>query len=131
LEQIKSGRKINFNSLTHKAYFLSWRGKAFENVCFQYTDKIAEILEFSGINYRVGPYFRTKQGNKPGVQIDLIFDRDDNVLTLCEMKSSKSPISIEVEQEINSKIAILQQEYPRHTIYLCYFQYYFLHMLVS
>ncbi|MEA1923216.1 MAG: ATP-binding protein [Pseudomonadota bacterium] len=116
LEQIKNGRKLDFNSLTQKSYFLSWRGKAFENVCVQHADKIAEILGFSGINYRVGPYFRAPQRDKPGVQIDLIFDRDDNVLTLCEMKSSKPPISIKVEEEINCKVEILQQQYPRYTI---------------
>jgi len=116
LEQIKNGRKITFNELIHNSNFLSWRGKAFENLCIQHADKIAEILGFSGVNYRIGPYFRAPQKNQPGIQIDLIFDRDDNVLTLCEMKSSKSPISVKVEEEINSKINFLQQQYPRYTI---------------
>ena len=116
LKQIKSERGLDFNTLTQTPSFLNWRGRAFENVCTQHAEKIAEILGFSGINYRVGPYFRAPQKNKPGIQVDLIFDRDDNVLTLCEMKSSKSQISINVEKEINHKVELLQQQYPRHTI---------------
>lgn len=116
LENIKNGNRVNFSSLTQKPDFFSWRGKAFENVCIQHADEIACFLGFSGINYRVGPYFRASRDNNPGIQIDLIFDRDDNVLTLCEMKSSKSLISIKVEVEICRKVEILQQQFPRHTI---------------
>lgn len=73
-------------------------------------------MGFSGINYRVGPYFRAAKKDTPGIQVDLLFDRADNVLTLCEMKSSKSPIPLKVLDEIEHKRDILQQHYPRHTI---------------
>ena len=49
-------------------------------------------------------------------QVDLIFDRDDNVLTLCEIKSSRSVIGAGVIEEIEHKREILQTIYPRHTI---------------
>ena len=87
-----------------------------ENVCRQHAVKLADLLGFSAVNYRVGPYFRAARGQAPGVQVDLIFDRDDHVLTLCEMKSSRAPIAMSVLAEIERKREILQAQYPRHTI---------------
>ena len=116
LDQIRSGPSLNFNNMVQTPAFMSWRGKAFENVCRQHAVKLADLLGFSAVNYRVGPYFRAARGQAPGVQVDLIFDRDDHVLTLCEMKSSRAPIAMSVLAEIERKREILQAQYPRHTI---------------
>lgn len=116
LLQIKQGPVLSFNALAQQSLFQSWRGRAFENLCRQHAGNIAHILGFSGINYRVGPYFRAASGDTPGIQVDLVFDRDDNVLTLCEMKSSQSPIGISVLEELERKRSTIQQKYPRHSI---------------
>jgi AAA+ ATPase superfamily predicted ATPase len=116
LSQIKNGPNLKFSTLAQQPLFQSWRGTAFEHICRQHASKIAEILGFSGVNYRVGPYFRPPQKNRRGVQIDLIFDRDDNILNLCEIKTSRGVIKSGVLEEIESKRSILQDIYPRHTI---------------
>ena len=116
INQISNGPMQYFSALVQQGFFYNWKGRAFENLCQHHSGKIAEILGFSGINYRVGPYFRAKKKGNPGIQIDLIFDRDDNVLTLCEMKTSRSLISTGVIEEIERKRGILQKIYPRHTI---------------
>ena len=38
------------------------------------------------------------------MQIDLMFDRQDNVITLCEMKYSRSPVGVEVISEVENKV---------------------------
>ena len=116
LNQINNGPSQNFSTLIQQGFFYNWKGRAFENLCQQNSLKIAKILGFSGINYRVGPYFRAQKGKNPGIQIDLIFDRDDYVLTLCEMKTSRSVIGTDVIEEIELKRETLQKIYPRHTI---------------
>jgi len=116
INQINNGPPQNFSTLVQQGFFHNWKGRAFENLCLQHSGKIAEILGFPGINYRVGPYFRAPKGGSSGIQIDLIFDRDDNVLTLCEMKTSRSLISTGAIEEIECKREILQKNYPRHTI---------------
>ncbi|MEA1910281.1 MAG: hypothetical protein U9N32_01230, partial [Spirochaetota bacterium] len=115
-EQIINGPSPNFSALTQQGFFNNWKGRAFENLCQHHSKKIAEILGFSEIIYRSGPYFRASKGGAPGIQIDLIFDRDDNVLSLCEIKTSRSVIGTSVIEEIELKRAILQKKYPRHTI---------------
>ncbi len=116
IAEIENNQQISFNELTHTPLFYNWRGKAFENLCMKHTTKIANILGFSSVKYKVGPYFRASKQGETGSQIDLLFDRADNVLTMCELKSSKSPIGIEVEKEINQKIDFLQKKYKRHSI---------------
>ena len=50
--------------------------------------------------------------NKDGVQIDLVIDRRDQVINLCEMKFSINPFTIEKKyaDELRNKIGIFKAE---------------------
>ena len=63
-------------------------------------DLIARELGFAGIDFTAGPYFTPAKGGKGAVQIDLLFDRADDVITVCEMKYSRHPPGIEVIDEM-------------------------------
>ena len=52
----------------------------------------------------------------PGVQIDLIFDRADHVISLCEMKYTRSSIGKSIIQEVEKKAEFLQKHFPNKTI---------------
>lgn len=68
---------------------------------------IAKILGFHGIHYRAGAFFnKNTQKKDPGFQWDLVFDRDDQVLTLCEMKYSQSKIGIGIIEEFERKLEL-------------------------
>lgn len=50
----------------------------------------------------MGVFFnRATSKSQPGFQIDLIFDRDDQVLTICEIRYTQRPVSKEVFDESN------------------------------
>ena len=72
----------------------SWSGYAFEQVCLHHIPQIKKALGISGIlsnhyAWHCKP-FTDKDGNEwNGGQIDLIIDRDDHVMNLCEMKYSE------------------------------------------
>jgi uncharacterized protein len=102
--------------LTQTGRFHAWRGKAFEQLCIGHARRLAEILGFAGIDFACGPYFRAPSREEPGLQIDLLFQRADNVLTLCEMKCSVAPIGMGVVNEVEQKAALLQQAFPSKTI---------------
>jgi AAA+ ATPase superfamily predicted ATPase len=90
--------------------FRSWLGRGFELLCLDHSAVIAEILGFAGVEYRTGPYFRHgKGGMLAGVQIDLLFDRADRVVTLCELKYRDARVGIEVTREVAQKIARVPQ----------------------
>ena len=56
----------------------------------------------------MGPYFSPARRGAPGVQVDLVFDRADDVLTVCEMKYSSNAVGVEVIASIKRKIELLQ-----------------------
>ena len=91
-------------------------GRSFEHMCLDHASRITELLGFSGIDFSCGPYFERPSSGTSGVQIDLAFDRADQVITLCEMKRSVAPVGTGIIQEIESKVAILQKRFPRRTI---------------
>ncbi|MBT3378475.1 MAG: ATP-binding protein [Lentisphaerae bacterium] len=117
LALIRSGHStLRFPSLAQKPRFHSWRGRAFEMMGMQHAPAIARELGFHGIEYSFGPYFRAPRSDAKGVQVDLVFDRADNVLTLCEMKCSRNPIGKGGVDDVEAKAALLREAFPRKTI---------------
>lgn len=87
--------------------YQKWLGFAFERFCRHRHQLIAKILGFHGIHYRAGAFFNKRtQKEEPGFQWDLIFDRDDRVITFCEMKYAQSKIGIGVIEEFEKKLEL-------------------------
>ena len=75
-----------------------------------------EMLGFSGIEFSFGPYFNAPGKDFPGVQIDLVFDRKDNVITLCEMKYSLKPVGLDIIDEVERKAELINNQFKNKTI---------------
>ena len=73
--------EVNYESMK----IVSWRGLSFENVCFNHIHQIKEALKISAIGSVFYPFIYIVDG-KIESQIDLIIDRKDNIVNLCEMK---------------------------------------------
>ncbi len=85
--------------------FRQWLGYSFERFVRHRHYQLAEHLGFSAVDYKAGPYFRRSDLNDGrGYQIDLVFDRADRVLTVCEIKFSQAPIGVSVADELEEKI---------------------------
>lgn len=108
LNNIALGKPDLFSKITQSSSFSSFLGRGFEVFCQNHAYLISQMLGFSGIEYRVGPYFR-KSTEEAGVQIDLMFDRQDNVITLCEMKYSRSAVGIDVIEEVEKKVSAIEK----------------------
>jgi uncharacterized protein len=63
-----------------------WCGYAFENVCIRHAEAIKTALGISGIYTEVSSYWYKGDDNESGFQIDLLIDRADNAINICEMK---------------------------------------------
>lgn len=116
LKQIQSGKPGLFAAIRQSGAFRSWMGRAFELVCLRHSAQIASLLGFAGVEHESGPWFRAPRRNLDGVQIDLAFSRADHVITLCEMKRQTAPLGKAVIAEVERKAALLEAEYPKHTI---------------
>ncbi len=93
----------NFNSPKYH----NWSGYAFEIVCLNHVEDIKKALGINGI------ITHTYSWSHPNAQIDLIIDRNDQVMNLCEIKYSQAPyiISKKYDMELRNKIAQFRQNY--------------------
>jgi len=68
--------------------YRSWAGYAFEGVCLEHSAQIEAALGIDGMANEVGTWhYRPKPGSRDsGAQIDLLFDRPDGVINVCEIK---------------------------------------------
>jgi AAA+ ATPase superfamily predicted ATPase len=81
-------------------------GLAFESFCHQHAHLIAKKLGFSAVAYECGPWFK-RRDLSTGAQIDLLFKRADNVITLCEVKFRRR-VTREVIEEVETKVDALE-----------------------
>lgn len=81
------------------AYF-NWCGLAFERVCLLHLPQIKNSLGITGIISNAYSWFsHGRRGLNKGVQIDLVIDRSDNVIDLCEIKFSKDAYEVSRDEE--------------------------------
>jgi len=64
---------------------VSWRGLAFENLCFRHISQIKAALGISGVASRQSAWSKRRDDTE-GTQIDMLIDRNDNIINMCEMK---------------------------------------------
>ena len=88
--------------------FFSWSGLAFERVCLLHTRQIKEKLGIAGVVSSEYSWQTEANDEHPGAQIDLLIDRSDGIINLCEMKYTKSPFIIDAayDNALQSKKAI-------------------------
>jgi len=90
---------------------VSWMGNAFELVCLRHTPQIKKALGISGMSTSISSWRKKGDGASKGAQIDLIIDRADRMVNLCEMKFSQEPfvISNDYEQTLRDRMAIFRE----------------------
>ncbi|MBP5397652.1 MAG: AAA family ATPase [Bacteroidales bacterium] len=76
-----------------------WRGIAFEDVCFVHQDMIRAALGIAGVQAELYPWKATADGDAPGAQIDMLIDRADRVVNLCEMKFTQGDFIIDKDYD--------------------------------
>lgn len=89
--------------------YLKWLGYSFERLCRKQHRLLARLLGFEAVAYKAGAYFNRQTGNQDrGYQIDLIFDRADRVLTICEIKYLQSKATRGIIAGFERKLELFQ-----------------------
>lgn len=91
---------------------LSWQGFSFETICMSHLDQIKKKLGISGIATECSSWRKQGDTSGKGTQIDLVIDRADRIITLCEMKFCQEPYAItkEYESTLRNRMAIFRSE---------------------
>jgi hypothetical protein len=86
IEDQKLGAKDIWHKLAHSQSYKSWCGYAFENICIKHTDAIQAALGIQGVYTETSSYLHKKSNEYAGFQIDMLIDRADNAINICEIK---------------------------------------------
>ena len=84
----------------------TWAGLAFERVCLQHIDQIKKALGFGAVISTAHAWLHKD------AQIDLLIDRNDNTINICEMKFYKSQYRLTKEdiEEMQHRLDTFQTE---------------------
>lgn len=86
IRDVPAKETIAWQSLSQTQTWITWSGYAFENICFQHIDKIKAALGIAGVHTNQYSFLAKPTEEIEGTQIDLLIDRQDNVISLCEVK---------------------------------------------
>ena len=94
--------------------FAIWSGYAFENLCLKHIDGLLRALDLHGVGVAAGSwrFVGKADGHRKasGAQVDLVLDRNDDTITLCEMKYTDEPFAItrKYARELEEKIEVFK-----------------------
>jgi hypothetical protein len=96
----------------------SWRGFAFEEVCFSHISKIKKALDILGVSSTQSAWAVKGDDNTEGTQIDLLINRKDNVVNLCEMKfyNEKFTVNKAYYLKVVHRQNLLAERIPRKSV---------------
>ena len=80
--------------LSQTQTYKTWSGYAFENICLRHIPQIKKALGISAVYSTVSSFYRKGGTEEEGAQIDLLIDRNDHVINLCEIKFYQEPFVI-------------------------------------
>ena len=86
--------------------YANWSGLAFERVCLLHSDQIKKALGISGIITHEYAWRTAAKETRPGAQIDLLIERSDKAIHVCEMKFNNKEFTIteEYDKKLRNKI---------------------------
>ena len=112
---------IDFAQMSDHPQWKTWSGYAFESICMTHVAAIRKALGISGIATSVSSFIAAPADGFPGAQIDLLIDRNDQTINLCEIKFSAEEYELtkkDVENIENKKRVFQHHTHtPKHLFF--------------
>ena len=99
----------------------AWSGYAFEITCFYHIDQIKKELGIAAVYTEISSW--KNKGSENTAQIDLVIDRRDRVIQLCEIKFSENKYAITkaYAENLRRKVTVFKEETgTKKTIFLTF-----------
>jgi uncharacterized protein len=110
---LKKGlRKGYWDKMMSSNSWSAWAGYSFEAICYKHLKQISKALNLSPTAIPNTWRHTPKKGSvEQGTQVDLLFDRDDDAVTICEIKYTNSPFAIDKEyaEKLNKKLEVFKE----------------------
>lgn len=106
----KGGKGTWLNYFTSQSY-KSWCGFGFESICLKHIIQLKKALGIEGIYTEQASWVYHPSDGQTGAQIDLLIDRSDRIINICEMKyyADEYVITKQYAAEMRHKINLFKQ----------------------
>lgn len=110
IERRRSEGKGSWKKRSQTQSWKSWSGYAFENIGLKHIAQIKRALGIEGVYSEASTYLSRGKDGLPGFQIDLLIDRNDHIINLCELKFYKEDFILTkaYANELRQKIALFK-----------------------
>jgi len=108
-----------WTTMSDTAQYRAWSGYAFELACLMHEKQIKRKLGISGVLTNSASW--RSLTSSPGAQIDLLIDRNDRVINICEMKYAKNEFVIDkkyAESLRNKREVFVKETKTRKAVHL-------------
>ena len=112
-------RRTSWMEYIHSPSYNAWRGNAFEICCVNHVAEIKAALGIAGVETM--EYAWRSEAPDAGAQIDLLIDRKDGVIDLCEMKYTDSAYELDKSEygKLMNRLNAFQKEaHPQKAIHM-------------
>lgn len=77
----------------------AWAGYTFERLCMYHLEQMRRSMGISAVQCETSAWFKRADEQSNGAQIDLLIDRRDRVINICEMKFSVNEFVIDKDYD--------------------------------
>jgi uncharacterized protein len=102
IENARSFRAGTWATISNTQSYISWSGYAFENICLKHIQEIKNSLGIGALYSEQSAWYNKKEK----AQIDLVIQRADRCINLCEMKFAGMPYELTAKyaRELQHKV---------------------------
>ena len=112
LDGRRRGKAGDWASLRGSPPWTAWSGLAFESLCLKHVAAIERALGIEGVRTEASSWqHRVSSDTGDGAQIDLLIDRADDLISVCELKHTVNPFVItkRYADDLRRKMAVFKQ----------------------
>ena len=86
IEENNDVQRGSWQTFSQNQSWKSWSGYAFENIALRHLPQIKKALGIAAVHTESSTFSIRGNSEQPGIQIDLLIDRNDHSINICELK---------------------------------------------
>lgn len=112
LRFIDNNRNTSWLNISQSQIWKSWSGFAFESLCLKHSNAIKKAIGIEKIYSEESSFIFKASIEELGFQIDLVIDRNDQIINICEMKFYASEFTIDksYSRKLRHKLAGFKEQ---------------------
>lgn len=112
MEKVKITGDDMWSKISTMNAYKTWCGMSFEATCLKHVTQIKKALGISGVHTEESPWRHSGTKGASGAQIDLLIDRSDRTINICEMKFYTGEFAIDkaYATELDRKLQVFREQ---------------------